>query len=62
MIKRILAYFAKRTHDVRLQLLLACLYGLVHLYGVTGGFAIILKARKLQQRKRKTTTTEIPKQ
>lgn len=49
MIKRTLAYFAKRTHDVRMQLLIATLYGLISLYGIGGTVAIMLKARKLSK-------------
>jgi hypothetical protein len=47
LIKRLLMYFGRKTHDVRIQLLCATLYGLVSMYGIGGGIAIILKARKL---------------
>jgi hypothetical protein len=47
MIKRVLMYFGRKTHDVRVQLLCATLYGLVSLFGVGGAIAVILKARKL---------------
>lgn len=57
MIKNLLAYFAKKSHDVRTQLLLASIYGLVSLYGVTGAFAIILKARKLTNAKPRNRVT-----
>jgi hypothetical protein len=49
VIKKTLAYFAKRTHDIKLQLLLATLYGLVSLFGTGGAIMIIIKARKLHK-------------
>lgn len=63
MIKSILYFFAKRTHEVRTQLLLATLYGLVAIYGVGGGLSIILKAKKIAKpkpRNRVTVKKDIP--
>lgn len=50
MIKRLFAYFAKRSHDVRIQLLCATIYGLLSVFGVFGTIAIILKARKVSKK------------
>jgi hypothetical protein len=55
--KTILRYFANKTHDVRLQLLCASLFGLLELYGYSGAFAIILKARKLNKAKPRNRVT-----
>lgn len=46
MITSILRFFAKRTNNVQVQVLLATLYGLVALYGVRGTVPIILKMRR----------------
>lgn len=58
MILRLLRYFAKKSHDVRTQLLLASLYGLVSLYGVGGSVTIILKARKMTTKLRNRVTVK----
>lgn len=57
MIKKLIAYFAKRSHDVRVQAGLATIYGLISLFGIGGTFAIILKLRKqaVKANKRKVT-------
>jgi hypothetical protein len=47
MLKGLIRYFAKKTHNVRIQLLCATLFGLLELYGFGGTIAIIMKARKL---------------
>lgn len=57
MIPKILRYFAKRSHDVRIQLLLATLYGLTSIYGLSGALSIIMKARKLTNVKRRNRVT-----
>lgn len=46
MIKSTLRYFARRSHDVRVQTLLAAVHGLVDIFGVFGTVAIIFKLRK----------------
>ena len=46
MITAILKFFAKRTHNVQAQVLLATFYGLVSLFGVRGTIPIIMKMRK----------------
>lgn len=56
MITKLLRYLARRSHDVRIQLLLATLYGLVSIFGLGGAVAILLKARKLSTTKRKVST------
>lgn len=60
LIKSTLAYFAKRTHDLQTQLLLASMYGLVSLFGVSGTVAILMKARKLNQPTKKAVKRVIP--
>jgi hypothetical protein len=50
--KTILRYFAKKSHDVRIQLLLATIYGLLDLFGFGGTVAILIKARKLAAAKK----------
>lgn len=57
--KTIIKYFAKRTHNIRLQLLCGTLYGLLDLYGFVGTFAILNKARKMQTVKRPNKQTNI---
>jgi hypothetical protein len=52
--------FAKKSHDVRIQLLCATLYGLFHIFGVGGALAIIMKARKMQQPRRVTKIVRRP--
>lgn len=57
MIPKLLRYLAKRSHDVRIQLLLATLYGLTSIYGLGGALSIIMKARKLTNVKRRNRVT-----
>ncbi len=52
MIKSLLRYFSKKTHDIRYQLLIGSLYGCIELYGVRGTILIMMKARKLQPPKK----------
>jgi hypothetical protein len=47
MLKKILAYFGRKSHNVQVQLLCATLYGLISLFGIGGTIAIIMKARKV---------------
>lgn len=49
--KKIIRYFANKSHDVRIQLLLATIYGLLDIYGFRGMVSIILKARKMTNSK-----------
>lgn len=56
MIKYILRYFAKRTHDIRYQLLIGTLYGCVELFGVRGTILIMMKARKMKPPSRRVVT------
>jgi len=51
MITNILRYFAKRTHNVQMQLLLATLFGCIELYGIYGTFAIISKNAKATKKR-----------
>lgn len=60
MLKSFLRYCAKKSHDVKIQLLLATLYGLVDLFGITGAVAIIMKARKLSTKKPGNRVTAQP--
>jgi hypothetical protein len=47
MIYKLLKYAAKHSHNVKLQVLLACFYGLLSIFGVSGTILILMKARKL---------------
>lgn len=58
MIKRLFAYFAKRSHDVRVQLLCATIYGLLSIFGFGGTVAIIIKARKLTKVRKPSSMTK----
>lgn len=49
--RKILAYFARRSHNVQVQVLLAGLHGLLSVFGVKGTIAIILKMRKMNHKK-----------
>jgi hypothetical protein len=60
MIANLLRYFAKKSHNVRVQLLLATMYGLVSIYGVTGAFTILMKARRLVKQPRKRVQPKPP--
>lgn len=51
MIKRLIMYFGKRSHNIQVQLLCATFYGLVSIYGVFGSVAFFLKARKMAKRR-----------
>lgn len=51
MLKAFIRYLAKKSHNVRLQLLYATLFGLLELYGFGGTVSIIMKARKLATKK-----------
>jgi hypothetical protein len=62
MLKSVIRYFGKKTHNVRIQLLCATLYGLLELYGLGGTFAIIMKARKLTTKKPCNRVTAKPAQ
>jgi len=55
MIKSILKYFATKSHDVRIQLLCATLFGLVSIFGIGGALSIIMKARKLSKPRNRVT-------
>lgn len=49
--KTLISYLARKSHNIRTQLLCATIFGLLSLYGYTGTFAIILKARKLTNKR-----------
>ncbi len=51
--KTILAYFAKRSHNVRVQVFLALFHGLLSIFGVGGTVAIVMKLRKQAQKQTK---------
>lgn len=51
MIKRVILFFAKRTHNLQYQLLCATLYGLVSIYGVRGSVLILMKVSKMKTKK-----------
>jgi len=53
MISKLIAYFAKRSHDVRVQVALAALHGCLSIFGVGGTIAIIIKLRRMQPKKGK---------
>lgn len=46
MIKKVLAFFARRSHNVKVQCLLATIYGLVSIFGIGGTINIMLKMKK----------------
>lgn len=46
MIKKLLTYFAKRSHDVRIQVALASVYGLISIFGVGKTLLIMNQLRK----------------
>jgi hypothetical protein len=52
--RTILAYFAKKSHNVRVQLLFATFHGLLSIFGFGGTIAIIMKVRKLGNATAKT--------
>jgi hypothetical protein len=51
--KAILSYFARKSHNVRIQVFLALFYGLLSIFGVGGTLSIIMKIRK-QAKQQKT--------
>ena len=48
MIRSILKYFAKRSHDVRVQCFCALFYGLISIFGISKTVLILVKLRKIQ--------------
>lgn len=48
-----LAFFAKKSHNVNVQCLLATVYGLVSIFGIGGTIAIMLKMKSLVEKKEK---------
>ena len=58
--KLLIRYLARKSHNVRLQLLYATLFGLLELYGLGGTIAIILKARKLATKPGNRVTVKPP--
>lgn len=51
MFKGIIAFVARRIHNVHIQLLLASIYGLLAIFGVHGTISILMKVRKQHARK-----------
>jgi len=49
MIKKLLAWSARRSHNVQVQAGLALLHGLIDIFGIGPTIAIIMKLRKLKQ-------------
>jgi hypothetical protein len=52
-ITAILAFFAKRSHNVKTQVLIASVYGLVSIFGVGGTIQIMLKMRAQVEKEQK---------
>ena len=52
MIKKLLAWSARRSHNVQLQAGLALLHGLIDIFGVGPTIAIIMKLRKLNKQRK----------
>jgi hypothetical protein len=53
IITGILAFFAKKSHNLKTQVLLASVYGLVAIFGVGGTIQIMLKMRAQAEKERK---------
>jgi hypothetical protein len=53
MIKRLIAWTARRSHNVQVQAGMALLYGLVSIFGVKGSISIVMKLRKIKQQLRR---------
>ena len=49
MIKKLLAWSARRSHNVQVQAGLALLHGLIDIFGIGPTIAIIMKLRKRKQ-------------
>jgi hypothetical protein len=47
---KILKFIARRIHNVKIQVLLATIYGLIDIFGYGATFAIMLKMKKLVQK------------
>lgn len=69
LVERIVIFFAKKSHDVKIQVVLAALYGIIHIYGIGAVIPILIKLRKSQHaqtrvrptRKVDSPTTVVPK-
>lgn len=51
MIKKLLTYLAKRSHDVRVQTALAAVYGLISIFGVSKTVLIMVQLNKVGRKK-----------
>lgn len=66
MIRRVLIYFARRSHNVMTQYRLAVLVGLLTCFGWKGSVAIYVQigkkiATEQQKQKRKQSKPEVPR-
>jgi len=65
LILKTIAYFARKSHTVQIQVVLGAMYGLIAIYGVGPAIAIIMKLRKAQHattvRNKRKVDSRLPK-